>query len=170
VSGELPKIFNSDVKSLVMSPGIDPEDLRDELTSSIKTQIKKAVGNRCEFENKKYPPRYLHAHHLIPLSSHGPNIQSNMIVLCCFCHADAHANKGKGVNGRNRESLRKKIKKRSPELQKKINKILGKRVIAESAEPWDDVSGYFDDINRNIEKTTERMMKGPTFQLPKELR
>ncbi len=149
-----------------MPTNVDPDDLRNELTNALKTRIKKAVGNRCEFENKKFLPRYLHAHHIIPIASRGPNIQSNMIVLCCFCHADAHANKGKGINGRTKLSLKGKIKKRPKELQKKINKILGARVLSGIDDTGlyrahREVEKYLARTDRDVENITNKMMKNP---------
>lgn len=57
----------------------------------IKKKIKKCQSKGCKSKN-------LTVHHKIPLSEGGPDLESNIIVLCKDCHNKVH-----GIKPRNKK-------------------------------------------------------------------
>ena len=59
-------------------------------------QAKKAAGYACEvcrdhLASPGLAARFVHAHHIEPLSERGGDVMGNLIVLCPNCHARVHA-------------------------------------------------------------------------------
>lgn len=63
---------------------------------ALARQMKKAAGYSCQvcgesLANPVLSRRFVHAHHIEPLSAGGPDAERNLVVLCPSCHAKLHA-------------------------------------------------------------------------------
>ncbi len=63
---------------------------------ALARQVKEQTGGTCQccgdrLDNRVLSRRFVHAHHLEPLSEGGADTGDNMVVLCPNCHARLHA-------------------------------------------------------------------------------
>lgn len=58
----------------------------------ISTRIRERDNYTCTECGKKYPAKckWLHVHHIVPLSAGGNNEDYNLTTLCYKCHAEHH--------------------------------------------------------------------------------
>lgn len=62
----------------------------------IVRKYKERKGYTCEECGKKYPKhsKWLHVHHIVPLSKGGDSDESNLQLLCYKCHKKKHPHMG----------------------------------------------------------------------------
>lgn len=81
------------------------KELYPENWSFISKSYKERKGYRCEECGKQFPPntKWLHVHHIVPLSKGGSSDDSNLKLLCYACHAKHHSHMG---NSKNRSKVK----------------------------------------------------------------